>query len=135
MGRRPADTPLGKLVAGNLGRMLVLRSELDLTQEQKVQIRDVLLQHRSEIVTTVQTVHAKKTALRDAILQGKSENEVRAAADAFSQVVAEAAVRATKLRNQIAPILTEQQRELIGKTIQDKDQAVDRFLEQAGMGR
>jgi Spy/CpxP family protein refolding chaperone len=135
LGRRPAETPLGKLVSGNLGRMLVLQSELNLTQEQKVQIRDVVLNRRSEIVTTMQAVRAKQTALRDAVLQGKSEDEVRAAADELGDVIADTAVKATKLRNQLAPILTEQQRELIGKTVQDKDQAIDRFLEQASMGR
>ena len=134
-GRRPADTPLGKLISGNLGRMLVLRSELNITQEQKVQIRDVLLSHRSEIVTSAQAVRVKQVALRDAVLQGRSEQEVRAAADELGDVIADTAVKATKLRNEIAPILTEQQLELIGKTVQDKDQAIDSFLEQASVGR
>jgi Spy/CpxP family protein refolding chaperone len=134
-GRRGADTPLGKLIAGNLGRMLVLRSELNLTQAQKTQIRDVLLSHRSEIVSTMQAVRAKQVALRDAVLEGKSEEEVRAAAGELSDVIADTAVKATKLRNQIAPILTEQQRELIAKTIQEKDQAVDSFFDQVSVGR
>jgi Spy/CpxP family protein refolding chaperone len=111
---------------------LVLRSELNLTGEQKQQIRDVLQSHRAEIVATVKSVREKRTALRDAVLAGKDEAEVRAAANALGEVIADTAVKATKLRNQVAPILTEEQRKLIGKHIAAQDEAVAKFLEQAG---
>jgi Spy/CpxP family protein refolding chaperone len=70
--------------------------------------------------------------LRDAVLQGQSDEQIRAAAAELGTQIAEASVKAAKLRNQLAPILTEQQQKRIGQFIADQDQAVGRFLEQAG---
>ncbi len=126
-----ADTPLGRLVTGSVGRFLVLRSELNLTPEQRTRIRDVLVSHRAQIAQTVKSMHDKRTVLRDAVLQGQSEDQIRAAAGEFGTVIAEASVKAAKLRNQVAPILTEQQQKRIGQFIADQDQAVGNFLDQA----
>ena len=127
-----ASTPLGRLVTASLGRLLVLRSELELTPEQRSQIRDVLISHRAQIAQTVKSVRDKRVVLRDAVLQGQSDEQIRAAAAELGTQIAEASVKAVKLRNQLAPILTEQQRTRIGQFIADQDQAVGRFLEQAG---
>jgi len=127
-----AQTPLGRLLSGSVGRLLVLRSDLDLTQEQRQQIREVLGSHRVQIVQTVKSLHDKRTVLRDAVLQGQSDDQIRTAAGDLGTAIAEAAVKAAKLRSQIAPILTETQRQRIGQFIADQDQAVGRFLEQAG---
>ena len=125
------DTPLGRLITGSFGRLLVLRSELNLTQEQRSQIREVLVSHRAQIAQTVKSVHDKRTVLRDAVLQGQSEDQIRAAAGELGTAIAEASVKAAKLRNQVAPILTEQQQKRIGQFIADQDQAVGKFLDQA----
>ena len=129
---RAADTPVGQLVAGSIGRWMVIRSELNLTEEQRGRIRGVLVAHRAQIAETVKSVHVKRTALRDAVLQGQSEDQIRAAAAQLGDVIADASVKAAKLRNEVAPILTEDQRKLIGKSVADQDQAVGKFLEQAG---
>lgn len=127
-----ANTPLGRLVTASLGRLLVLRAELELTPEQRSQIRDVLVSHRAQIAQTVKSVRDKRVVLRDAVLQGQSDEQIRAAAAELGTQIAEASVKAAKLRNQLAPILTEQQQKRIGQFIADQDQAVGRFLEQAG---
>ena len=129
---RVADTPLGRLITGSIGRWMVLRSELNLTQEQRTQIRDVLVGHRQQIAETVKSVHFKRTALRDAVLQGRSDEQIRAAAGELGNVIADASVKAAKLRNQVAPILTEDQQKRIGRFIAEQDQAVGKFLDQAG---
>lgn len=129
---RAADTPLGRLVTGSIGRWMVMRSELNLTEPQRAQIRDVLVSHRAQIVETVKSLHAKRTALRDTVLQGQGEDQIRAAAAELGNAIAEASVKAAKLRNQVAPILTEDQQKLVGKFIADQDHAVGEFLEQAG---
>jgi Spy/CpxP family protein refolding chaperone len=129
---RAADTPLGRLIAGSIGRWLVLRSELNLTEQQRAQIRDVLVSHRPQIAETVKSVHVKRTALRDAVLQGRSEEQVRAAAGELGSAIADASVKAAKLRNQVAPILTEEQQKVIGRCIEEQDRAVGKFLDQAG---
>jgi Spy/CpxP family protein refolding chaperone len=129
---RAADTPLGRLITGSIGRWMVLRSELNLTEQQRNEMRDVLVSHRPQIAETIRSLHAKRIVLRDTVLQGQSEDQIRAAAAELGNVIADASVKASKLRNQVAPILTEEQRKRIGKFVADQDQAVGRFLEQAG---
>jgi len=137
MGRwQAANTPLGRMITGSLGRLMVLRSELNLTDEQRSQIRDVLVRHRSEIATTVHAVRAKRLALRDSVLaENADEAAIRAAAGELGDEIADAAVKASKLKAQVAPILTSEQRKLIGQFLADQDQAVDRFLDQAAAAR
>jgi Spy/CpxP family protein refolding chaperone len=127
-----ANTPLARTISGCIGRLMVLRSELNVTAQQQAQIRDVLKSHRSQIAVTVQSVREKRTALRDAVLSGKAdEAQIRTAANELGSAIADAAVKASKLRNEIAPILTEDQRHMIGKFLKDNDAAVDKFLENA----
>ena len=109
-----------------------MRSEMNLTAEQRTRIRDVLASHRAQIAETVKSVHVKRTALRDTVLQGQGEDQIRAAAAQLGEVIADASVKAAKLRNELAPILTEDQRKLIGKFVAEQDQAVGKFLDQAG---
>jgi len=96
----------------------------------------VLVRHRSEIATTVHAVRAKRLALRDAVLaENADEATIRAAAGELGDEIADAAVKASKLKAQVAPILTSEQRKLIGQFLADQDQAVDRFLDQAAAAR
>lgn len=129
-------SPLGKMISGTIGRLMVLRSEMNVTEEQKTQIRDVLLERRPQIAETVQSVREKRLVLRNAVLSGESdEAKIRAAADELGKAIGDAAVKATKLRNEIAPILTEEQRLLIAQFLQENDAAVDKFLNRAKEGK
>jgi Spy/CpxP family protein refolding chaperone len=131
-----ADTPMGRMVSGCIGRLLVLRSEMNVTAEQKAKIRDVLVSHRPQIAKTVKSVHEKRVTLRNAVLSGKSdEAQIRAAADELGKAISDAAVKASKLRNEIAPILTEDQRHLIGKFLAENDAAINKFLDQAAQDK
>jgi Spy/CpxP family protein refolding chaperone len=124
------------MVSGCFGRFLVLRSELNLTAEQRTKIRDVLVSHRSQIAQTAKSVHDKRSALRTAVLSGKAdETQIRAAADDLGKAIADAAVKASKLRSEVAPILTEDQHNLIGKFLADNDAAIDKFLDNASQGK
>jgi len=125
-------SPIGKMVSGTIGRLMVLRSELNITAEQKAEIRDVLLDRRPQIAETVMSVRAKRLVLRNAVLTGETdEAKIRAAAAELGTAIGEAAVKAVKLRNEIAPVLTDEQRQMIGEFLQENDAAVDRFLDRA----
>jgi Spy/CpxP family protein refolding chaperone len=119
-----------QLVSGEFGRLLVLRSEMNVTDSQRAEIRKVVDSHRGEIVATVKSVRSKRVALRDSVLGGKDEAAIRAAAGEFGQALADASVKAGKLRNDLAPILNEEQRQMIKKFFADSDHSVDNFLEQ-----
>ena len=129
------NSPLARMISGCIGRLLVLRSEVNLTDEQKTKICDVLLSHRPQIAQTAKSVFDKKAVLRNAVLSGKSdETQIRAAADELGKAIADAAVKASKLRNEIAPILTEDQCKSIDKFLGENDAAIDKFLENASQG-
>ena len=131
-----ADSPVGRMITGCIGRLLVLRSEMNVTADQKAKIRDVLVSRRPQIAQTVKTLHEKRVTLRNAVLSGKSdEAQIRAAADDLGKAISDAAVKASKLRNEIAPILTEDQRHLIGKFLAENDAAINKFLDQAAQGK
>ncbi len=126
------NSPLGRLISGNVGRLLVLRSELNITPEQRQKIRAVIMEHRTEIAATVKEVRAKRVALRNAVLSGKAdEAAIRTAAHELGEAVADAAVKAAHLRNDLAPILTSEQRAKIKEFLEQRDNAIDSFLEKA----
>jgi Spy/CpxP family protein refolding chaperone len=130
--RQLADTPIGRLMSGNLGRLLVLRSEMNVTPEQRAEIRGVLVGHRSQIAATVKSVREKHLVLRDAVLADQpDEGKIRAAASELGDALGDAAVKAARLRGKLAPILTDEQRELIREFRQDRDESVDEFLTKA----
>ncbi|MHB8900238.1 MAG: Spy/CpxP family protein refolding chaperone [Thermoguttaceae bacterium] len=137
LGKCPlANTPVGKMITGCIGRLMVLRSELNVTDEQRAQIGEVLVSRRSAIAETVKSVRDKRVVLRDAVLSGKAdEAQIRAAADELGKAIGDAAVKASKLRGEIAPILTQEQREQIRTFFQENDAAVDKFLTQAAQGK
>jgi Spy/CpxP family protein refolding chaperone len=129
---RLADTPLGRLISGNIGRLLVLRSQLNVTPEQRAEIREVLVSRRAEIATTVKSVRDKRLVLRDAVLADKPDDaKIRAAAKDLGTAIGDAAVKAAKLRAELAPIMTDEQIDLIRQFRQDRDEAVEAFLTKA----
>ena len=130
-----ANTPLGRTLAGCFGRVLTLRSELNVTQEQRQQIREVVMSHRSEIASTAKSVRDQRVALRDLVRSGNTdESQIRAAADALGQAVSDAAVKAVSLRGEIAPLLDKGQRATIDKFLMENDAAINAFLDRVIQG-
>ena len=130
-----ANTPLGRTITGCLGRVLTLRSDLNITDEQRQQIRDVIVSHRAEIASTVKSVRVKRVALRDLVRSDKAEkSEIRTAAAALGQAVGDAAVKAAELRGEIAPLLSQDQRAKIDKFFMENDAAINDFLDAAAKG-
>jgi Spy/CpxP family protein refolding chaperone len=129
--RQADEAAVGRLV---LGRLLLLDTQLNLTDQQRKKIEGLLREHRAEIVDTVKAVREKEVALRDAVLQGKDDAAIRDAAKAWGDEMADAAVKAKQLRNEIAGILNDQQRNVIGQFIGDVDRMIDALLERARRG-
>ena len=74
--------------------------------------------------------------MRNAVLRGAAdEATIRAAADKLGQAVSAAAVKAAQLRNELAPILTGEQKERIGEFFSEQDAAVNKVLERAVQGQ
>ncbi len=131
-----SDHPLLNLISGQIGRWMVLRSQLDLTSDQKHQIATILQAHKAEIVQVVQPVVEKRCALREAVIAPvPDEKAIRAAADDLGKSIGDAAVLASKIRQQIAPILTDEQRHDISDFRSQSDTAVDNFFAKMANGQ
>ncbi|MEM8680084.1 MAG: Spy/CpxP family protein refolding chaperone [Planctomycetota bacterium] len=124
-----SDTPLRRFIMGNIGRLLVLRSEMNVTPDQQTEIRAVLLEHREELAATGKSVRSKRNALRDLVLSSDAqEADIRAAAGDLAQVIGDAAVKAAELRREIAPLLTDQQRARLQEFRDERDQSFNQFF-------
>ena len=81
--RRAADSPLGRLIQANIGRAVTLRAELNVTEEQRQQIAEVLRAHQSEIRAVVEKTVANKRAMREAVLSEINSLDPRVKAIVF----------------------------------------------------
>jgi Spy/CpxP family protein refolding chaperone len=127
----PEARPLGMLVSGQFGRLLALRSELDVTAEQRTQIREIVKSHRQEIAAVLKPVAEKRQALRDAtLIENANEAAIHAAADELGKVIGDAAVVGATIKTEVRNVLTPEQRAKITQFRHDSETAVDKFLAQ-----
>ncbi len=119
-----ADTP-----ASVHGRFLQqLAQRLNLTDEQKAQIKTILRTEKDTLKPLLGQLHAARANLRAAIQAGDAnETTVRAASAKVAAVEADLAVERMKIYGKIAPVLTNEQRQQIS----DFRQRTDDFTDQA----
>ena len=85
---------------------------LDLSDDQRAQIKGVLKSHAAEIEAQMAAGKSARRALTDAVAaEPYDEAAIRARAAEFGRVHAEGAVLMARLRSEISPILTAEQRE------------------------
>lgn len=127
-----ADSPLGKLLTGHLGRLLVLKSEMNLTDEQRSQIREVVRGEKADIAKVAEKVWQKRNVLRDAVLADKpDEAAIRAAADDLGKAIGDAAVLGAKVVDKVKPVLTAEQRAQVKKCHKECEAATAKFFAEA----
>jgi Spy/CpxP family protein refolding chaperone len=125
----PEARPLRTLLSGQFGRLLALRSELDVTAEQRTQIREIVKNHRQELATLLKPVAEKRRALRDATLaENPNEAAIHAAAEELGKAIGDTAVVGGKIKAEVYNVLTSEQREKISEFRQQSETAVDKFL-------
>lgn len=106
--------PIARLITGNIGRLLVLRSELNVTYAQRRQIAGVLKSHRQEIAPVAKAIVEKKRALREAVvLKPGDDQAIRKAADDLGKAIGDAAVVASRVIGEAKGALTADQLERI----------------------
>jgi Spy/CpxP family protein refolding chaperone len=119
-------------LSGQFGRLLELRSELDLTTEQRHQVRDILVDHRAEIATAVKPVVEKRRALREATLAANvDETAIRTAANDLGKAIGDAAVIGAKVKAEVRAVLTPEQQKKLDEFRGASDSAIDSFLDEA----
>jgi Spy/CpxP family protein refolding chaperone len=127
-----ADRPLGQLISGHVGRWMVLRSELNLTDAQKDKIKETLKAKKPEIAKVAKGVWDKRTVLANAVLADQpDEQAIRRAADDLGKAIGDAAVFASKVVGEVRPVLTTEQRDKIQKCRSECQDATTKFFEKA----
>jgi Spy/CpxP family protein refolding chaperone len=128
MGGTPG--PLRLFLSGQLGRLLTLRSELNLTADQREQIRQIIQSRRVEIANALRPIVEKRRALRDAVMADTTDEQaIRAAAGNLATSIGDAAVLAAKVRSEVAKVLTPEQLATVTAFRKESGQSVDHFLD------
>lgn len=126
------DTPLGRLITGDIGRLMTLRSDANVTDEQRQKVRAVLTSHKAEIGNVAKDLVAKRRALREATRsETRDEGAIRKAGEDLGRSIGNAAVLGSKVRGELKPVFTDKQIELFKKFVGDHDASVDRWLSDA----
>jgi Spy/CpxP family protein refolding chaperone len=127
-----ANCPLGGLISGHIGRLMVLHSELNLTDQQKAKIKETVAAQKPEIAKAAKGVWEKRSALVDAVLADQPDQQaIRKAADDLGKAIGDAAILASKVAGEVKPVLTSEQRGLVQKCRQDCREATAKFFEKA----
>lgn len=143
MAAAPADSklgagmgeqgPLARLMTGQLGKMLTLRSELNITAEQREKIQAIVKSHKAEIAAVAQPIVEKRRALREAVsVKNPDEKAIRAASDELGKAIGNAAVLGSKVKAEVRAVLTPEQMQKIESFRKQHDQSVDQFLDELG---
>lgn len=123
---------------GPFGRGSVLARvarQLQLTTDQKTQIKAILVAEKEPLVALISQLHEARIQLRAAIQADQAtEASVRAAAAGVAAVEADLAVERLKLHNQIYPLLTPGQKEKLGVMEDRMDTFVDGVIDRIGAG-
>jgi periplasmic protein CpxP/Spy len=136
-------TPIKTLAADNSATPVSLRGKilqriaekLNLTDEQKAEIKTVLAGEKDALKSLLGQLHDARKNLR-ATIQAADANEtsVRAAAAKVAAVEGDLAVERMKIYGKIAPILTDEQRRQISDFEQRADEYVDAAIARIGDG-
>jgi Spy/CpxP family protein refolding chaperone len=131
-----------KTFAGNsaapprAGKILQRVAEkLNLTADQKAQIKTILTGEIDHLKPLLAALHGARTNLRAAIRASDADDSsVRAASAKVAAAEADLAVERMKLYGEIAPILTDEQRQKIAAFEQRADELVDSVIARMGAG-
>jgi Spy/CpxP family protein refolding chaperone len=110
-----------------------IAEKLNLTDDQKAQIKTVLSGEKNTLTVLLGQWHDARKNLRAAIHAGNAtEASVRVASARVAAVEADLAVERMKIYGKIAPILTDEQRRQIADFEQRADNFADRVIARVG---
>ena len=130
LGQRLADTPMGRFLTGQIGELLVLRSKLNVTPEQREQVLRIVQSHRAEIARAAKPVVEKRRVLRDATRALPiDEARIRGAAAELGDALGDLAVVGAKVKAEARQVLTAEQLASIDEFRTRNARTVDEFIE------
>ena len=132
-GMRGRNGPLANFIRAQVGRLITLRSELDLTDAQKEQLKAIVKSHKAEIMAAIKPVIEKRRALNDAILaETTDEKAIRAAADDLGHAIGDLSVLAARIKQEAAVVLTADQKQKLSDFRQQVEKSIDQMMDKIG---
>lgn len=127
-----AQRPLGRMLRENVERLRSLKGQLNITGEQKEEIKKVLQSHRAEMVAVAKEVRAQHKKVVAAVqAEPSDEAAIRRATQEMAKALGDAAVLHAKVRREVRAKLTPEQREKADACQQEISTSVDRALDEA----
>jgi len=128
-----ADNPEAPAMRGKILQRIA--DKLDLTADQRAQIKTILLGEKDTLKPLLTSLHDSRKGLREAIrAKDASEASVRAASAKVAGVEADLAVERLKLFGKISPILTDEQRQKAADLQARADDLIDGAIARLGSG-
>lgn len=130
---RPAK--LAQMVRSRVARMVVLRDEMDVTAEQRAELRGIFQEHRAELRPAMLEILEHKRALRAAVTaEQPDEALIRAEADALGDAIGDAAIVMSQVTGEAREVLSAEQLQMLQDAMTENREAVDEFIESAPAG-
>ncbi|MCA9038784.1 MAG: Spy/CpxP family protein refolding chaperone [Planctomycetaceae bacterium] len=114
----PLRDDFRKMMSGNIGRWMVLRSEVDLSDDQRQELKKIVKNNRPEIKSKIGALVEARMALVDQVLaEAATDEEIKAAADKLGDAIGNAAILARDLKGDVKEVLSEEQQTKIRSVI------------------
>jgi len=128
-----AGRPLANLFRGNVARFRQMLRGLDLSPEQRGEIKTILKSHREEIRTVVREVREQHQKVREAAqAEPLDEAAVRQAAEGMAKGIGDAAALHARIRREVMAKLTPEQIKKVEGFQKGVRESVDKALAAAG---
>lgn len=130
------NSALSELLRTQIARLANLAQQVDLTEQQQEQMKNVLQQHQDLIVKHVENVWQHRSELRQAVLaEQPDEQTIRKHANELGKAIGDASVFAAQMKERVEPILTDQQRIALRQYMDNTDKDVQKFFSNIGKGQ
>ena len=125
--------PLQMLVQGEIGRLMTLRSDLDISNEQREEIRTIVTGYREDFAPLVREMVWQRQVLRNAVLaESANTTDIKQQVTALGETIAEVSLLAADVIRDVRPVLTPDQIERVETFTAEHDTAAQRWLERHG---
>lgn len=112
------DPEIKKLMMGNMGRMMALRAEIDLTEEQRETLRELMKERCPQMHEKMGDVmEARKELMGQITLGEATEESISSSASKIADAIAAAALQAKSVRDEAMAVFTEDQQSLIQEVL------------------
>ena len=124
-------SPFRNAMLGHMGRMMVLHSEINITQEQQEKLAGIMKEHHGEVQPAVKDFILAVRNLRNKMVADQpQETEIRAAASELGKAIGDAAILASKGVGEAKAVMTTDQLALVKNFLSDEDRSLDKMLEE-----